>query len=303
MKLEKIVLLKLNDNKNIPTLPKSMQGDKKVALESEFREGTRDLIRGFDPVLERIILPNMLGLQATDINFPNRAKEYWADFSVIPSKEGIKLNIATEKKDTGEKDENGKAIQVDYPVNAEDFMTYQIAMQSSRVAKTKEDIANLSIFDFYLVDMEEEKAKEASNFDLLEQGDMVYAKLVNEESIEANEEKINCVVEMLRDKTESAIDVESASMLEKKMLLRKARDKDPKLFVTTVEDPYLATKAMIRRMHAYGVISKEGNDYYDGEVNIGAGKVVIGWFTKAENSGKVLALQSRLKQAIELKRN
>src|SRR6478752_2500573 len=174
-KLEKIVLLKLNGGRLVPTLPKEMQKERLRPLESEFKEGTRDLIRGFDPVVERIVLPNLIGLQANEPNFAIKARDFWADFSIKPTEEGLKLNIATEKKVHG-KDEDGKDLLIDMPVNPNDYMAYQIAMQSSRVAKTPEQLEDLGMFDFYLIDLEEQKKKEEENFDLIDKADQVYTK-------------------------------------------------------------------------------------------------------------------------------
>lgn len=301
MVLEKIVILKLNEGRLIPTLPKEMQKEKLRPLESQFKQGTRDLIRGFSPEVERIVLPNIIGLQANEPNFAIKARDFWADISIKPTEEGIKLNIATERKVNG-KDEEGKDLFIDFPVNPNDYMVWQIAMQSDRVAKTEEELENLGMYDFFLVDLIKEKEKQASEFDIIDKADMSYSKLVNPNNIEENEDKINQVVELLRDKGE-AVDVPTLPMLDKKMMLRKIKETNPSLFIKTVEDPNLGTKALILKMQTYGVITKEGNEYFDGDINIGAGKVAIAWFTKAENSAKVLALQSRLKQAIELKRN
>lgn len=297
---QKIVILKLNGGKVIPTLPKNMQDEKKRPLQSEFKEGTRDLIRGFSPELERVILPPLIGLQANEVNFAAKAKEFWADFSVEPDEDGITLNITTEKKVI--KSSGSDDVEIDYPVNPDDYMVYEMARQSTRVASSPEDMANLSLFDFYLVDLAKQKEQEVSDFETIEKADMVYSKLINPDSITENTDKINWVVELLRDKGES-MDVESAPMLDKKMMLRKLKDTNPLKFVSTVEDKSLATKALILKLQSHGVITKEGNEFFDGEVNIGSGKTAVAWFTKAENSAKVLALNARLKQAIELKRN
>lgn len=304
MQLEKIVLLKLNDTRNLATLPKEMQSEKIRPLQSEFKEGTRDLIRGFDPVVERIVLPNLIGLQANEPNFASRARDFWADFTVSPTKEGIRLNIATEEKVSGKR-KNSEGVEedeyIDFPVNPNDYMVYQIAMQSSKVAKTAEELANLSLYDFYIVDLDSEQRKEAAQFEEVDRADSIYIKLTSASSIEENVDKINAVLELLRDKGE-ALDVETLPILQKKMLLRKIKEEAPKRFISTVEDPSLATKAFIIKLYTYGVISKEGNDYFDGEINIGAGKVAVSWFQKSENSQKVLTLQARLKAAIQTKR-
>lgn len=314
MQLEKIVLLKLNGNRNIPTLPKEMQSDKKLPLNSEFKRGTRDLIRGFSPEIERITLPSIIGVMPTDVDFANKAKDYWAEFQVFPTVEGIRLNVATEKKkidteDTPELDASGvktgksitKDILVDYPINPDDYAIWQIALQSSKVAKTDEDLSSLGSFDFYLVDLAQQEEKEANEFDLMDKADAVYMKLTNDSAVEANMDKINWVLELLRDKGE-AVEVESLDIRDKKRRLRKIKEQEPLKFTSTVNDPNLSIKAKIVKLYAYGVITKEGKEYFDGNINIGEGKVAVAWFQKAENSNKILALDARLKNAIESKR-
>lgn len=293
MSLQKIVVLKLNDKRYLPTLPKNMQADNVRKLESEFKPKSRDVIRGLSPELERIVLPSYIGVQPEDVQFSHKTKEFWSDFSVTPSAEGIKLNIATEKKTVGEQ-------QIEYPVNPEDYWVYQIAMQSSKVAKTAEDLKSLNSFDFYLVDLEAVEAKARQEFEGIEKADSEYVKLIN--AYDQNVDKIDWVIELLRDKTVS-VDVESLEELPKKMLLRNIKEAQPLKFVDTLKDPKLETKATIIKCATYGVLTKEGNDYFYGEENIGNGKVAVSWFEKAENSQKILAIQSKLKAEVELKNN
>lgn len=306
--LEKIVILKLNDKKKIPTIPASMQDEKVNPLQSEFRPNSRDMIRGFSPEVERIVLPDILGVQANEPTFASKAKDFWAEFSVAPTKEGLRLNIATEKKKNGTttiKDEEGKDKvvdnMIDFPVVPEDYMVWQIAKQSSKVAKTEIERSNLKRFDFYLVDVEEETKAENTEFANAENAMKSYSNLTADSALETNLEKIEWVLELLRDKGE-AIDVESLSTVEKKKRLFKLSKDEPLKFVSTVEDKNLGTKAKIVKLHNAGIISKEGKEYFDGETNIGEGKTAVAWFTKPENSQKVVALEARLRAIKESKR-
>lgn len=313
MQLEKIVLLKLNDKRFIPTLPKEMQTDKVLPLESEFKAGTQDLIRGFNPTVERLVLPDLIGLQSNEPEFSSKARDYWAEFKVIPTKEGLRLNIATEKKKHGTtkaevKNEEGIVTgfeeiddYIDFPVVPRDYAIYHIALQSSKVAKTESELSSLGNYDFYLVDLAAQDAKEAEEFNALDKADAVYMRLVNNDSIETNKEKINWVLELLRDKTE-ALDVEALDLTEKKRRLRKIKEEIPQKFTTTVEDKSLGTKAKIRRMLNYGVLTQEGKEIFDGEVNLGEPKNAVSWFERAENSQKVIVLEARLRNAVETKK-
>lgn len=299
MELEKIVLLKLNGGKTVPTIPKDMQGDKNIPLQSEFKTGTRDLIRGFRPDIERIVLPPLIGVQANDAAYASKARDFWADFSVSPSEEGLRLNIATEKKSIGKREIAGKLEDIleDFPVNPEDYMTWQIALQSSRVAKDPLDIES-GAFDFSLIDLEEQNKQEVEVFENIEKAEEAYNKLIANLDVESNMEKLDMVLELMRDKSE-AIEVTDLALIDKKMRLRDIRNSQPIKFVSTVSDPSIATKAKIVRMYNNGVITKEGDEYFDGAINIGKGKVAVAWFEKPENSGKVLALDARLRSVLE----
>ncbi len=294
--LEKIVVLKLNDKRHLPTLPKSMQMDNVRKLESEFKPKSRDIIRGLSPELERLVLPEYLGVQPHDITFATKTKDFWADFSVQPTAEGLRLNIAMEKKKI--KGDDGEFREIDFPVNPEDYWVYQIAMQSRKVAKTSDELSSLSNYDFYIEDLTAVEAKKRTEYEATEKADIEYAKIVA--TFDENQTKVDWILELLRPK-DVFVDVESLEPISKKMMLRKYKEEQPLKFVNTLEDKDLETKAHVIKCATHGILVKEGNDYFYGDENIGSGKVVISWFKKPENSTKVLAIQAKLKAAIETK--
>lgn len=321
MVLERIVVLKLNDKRYLPTLPKAMQSENVRKLESEFKPNSRDILRGLTPELERLVLPDFIGVQPDDVQFSNRTKEFWADFSIQPDATGIQLNIATEKKKTGTEkisvqveildgagngtgkfktEEKEVDVLIDYPVNPEDYWTWHIAMQSSKVAKTPSDFQSLNNFDFYLEDLQAIKDKERDEFEIVEKADMEYVKLIT--GYEQNVEKIDWIIELLRDKTQS-MDVDTLDPTTKKMTLKKLKDSKPNEFLTTAKDQDLELKAFIIKCTTFGVITKEGNTYFNGEESLGTGKEAVAYLKKGENSGKLLVLRTRLKEKMETRNN
>jgi hypothetical protein len=289
MILEKIVVLKLNGNRHIPTLPKNMQEDKIMPLQSEFKPKGRDLIRGLSPQLERILLPSLIGVQPQDVSWSTKTREYWADFSITPTVEGLQLNIATTT--TKYKDAEGKEHELETPVQLEDYCIWQMAIQSSRVASTPLQMEQLSLYDFILIDLEEAKAKERDAFAIIEKADLAYSKLIS--TMEVNQDKAKWVVDLMRER-DVAFDVDNATPMDLKMALRKLKDDKPEAFVKEVESPVLELKAFVMKCLEFGLLTKQGNDFYFGDENLGDFKATVLGFKEAKNSGKKMQLESKI---------
>lgn len=290
--LEKIVVLKLNDKKERnPVLPKEFKDEVANRLGSEFKFGTRDCIRGLNPVQERILLPPIIGLQPQDASFPHKTREYWADFSVFPTAAGRYLNVATTEVEAVV---GGEKITYDNPVVPEDYMIYQIARQSSKVASTPEQLQYPGEYDFLLIDLSEMKAKEEETYKTKKNATLAFAKLVTD--ADSNRDRIDWVIQMLKEQ-EEFFNFRS-SMADKEMFLDKKLSENPEKFLKVVKDPNLEIKALLRNAIYLGEISLEGDYYFLGETNIGPAKAAVDWLKSSENSAKVIALKSRMETKI-----
>lgn len=290
--LEKIVVLKLNDKrKKNPVLPKEFEDEVSNRLGSEFKDGTRDCIRGLNTIQERVILPPIIGLQPQDANFPSKAREYWADFSVIPTKEGLRLNVATEEV---EAEINGKTEKYQNPVVPEDYMIYQMALQSSKVASTQEQLMYPGEYDFLLVDLSIMKEQEESEYQERKEATIAFAKLVT--NADSNKDTIDWVIQVLKPQDEF-FDF-SQSGTDKEIYLDKKLSENPAKFLKVVKDPNLETKALMKRAITLREIVLEGENYFVGETNIGPLRSAVDWLKNPENSAKVLALKSRMGNTI-----
>lgn len=302
--LEKIVLLKLNDKKNVfTTVPKDMMDEVKQKVCGEFSPKSRDTIRGLSYQQERVYLPTLLGIQANDPSFPIKTREFWSDYSLIPTVEGIRLNVATTiGRTTVKKMVNGQDVEIDeeieIPVNWDDYIAHQFALKSSRVCK---DEVDKDMFDFYLVNLEDEKKKEFSDFELKDKADGLYVRLTIESKWEENVDKINWLLELLRDKT-TPFNINAMDMMEKKMMLSKFKSDFPSAFILACENKNLEFDALLSKCVTNLVIRKEGNDYYNKDEHIGNEGNIASWFKDPINSGKVMAIKSRLDEIIKTKR-
>lgn len=286
MELEKIVVLKLNDKVKSPILPKELEPDVVKRIGSEFKRGTTDCIRGLSTLQERVLLPDLIGIGPESVEFNRKVKDYWADFSVTPTIEGLRLNIATEK--TTMKNREGENVEIDSPINLRDYMTFNFAKQSSSVAKTKAEIES-GIYPFILIDLSEEERLKKAKFGAKKAALVNFAKLTSEKT---PEERLDWVIRSLK-----GIDEHfnfSLPREDKEMWLDSKKDENPLKFNGVVEDKDLETKALLYLAIEKREITVEGNYYFLGEENIGTEKAVVDYLKSAVNSQKVLALKARL---------
>lgn len=293
MILERIVLLKLNENKDEYSrqhqIPKNMRSEVSRKIGSEFDKSngmtSRDLIRGLSATQERIYLPKLIGISANHQEFADRAKDYWSDFTIIPTVKGLRLNIATNSQEI-----DGETVEV--PVNLDDYMVYKFAMSSSKVAKTPEELDNLSFYDFYLEDLSEVKAKQEKDFDAKKRAAISFARIASK--FEDNETKINWLLELTKE--EGVFFDEAMPRVDKEMQLYDLADKRPVLFNAYLDDKNIEHKALLTKAITYLVVVKEGNDYFYDSENLGSETAAISWLTNPVKSAQVAAMKSRLEQ-------
>ena len=293
--LEKIVILKLNTKKKSPVLAKELEPDVIKRIGSEFKRGTRDCIRGLNPIQERVILPNHLGTSAESVNFSQLTRDFWADFSIEPTADGLRLNVATETKSVKI---NDKTEEIEIPVNEIDYMMYTFAKQSSRVAKTKDELENPDTFDFLLINLHEQEQMEREKFSVTKEANVKYARLVSKEG---NDEVLDAVIRNIKELTEPY----DASMprLNKEMFLDELKTRDVVKFIKVVNDSQLQTKALLRQALEASEISLEGSHYFLNEENIGTEKSALSFLENPANSAKVATLKARLENFENLKKN
>lgn len=294
MELEKFVILKLNDKLKSPVLPKELEREVTRHIGSEFRAGTRDCIRGLNTLQERVFLPDLIGVGPDSIDFNKKVRDFWADFTIEPTVEGVKLNIATEKKTV--KNREGESVEVDTPVVLEDYMVYQFAKQSSKVAKTRDDIES-ETFMFVLLDLAEEQRLKRVAFDSKKSAMVNFARLTSEKTPES---KLDWVIRTLKG-IDEYFDF-SITRAEKEMYLESKLAENPVLFNQKYEDPDLETKALLFEAIEMRQITIEGNYYFLQDENLGTEKSAIDYLTAPANSAKVLALKARLNNIGELQK-
>lgn len=287
-----IVILKVNDKRQrFNNIPKSLKQEVTNKISSEWKPNSKDVKRGLTAKQEILAMPNIIGVQPNDASWVTKVRDFWADFSILPTVKGLELDISTRKVKTGNGDE-----EIDYPNNVEDYMTYMIAMQSSRVAKTLEEMDNAENFEFILIDKSEENKKQLSEFEIISKADIKYSKLIVK--FEENESVVDWVLELLRDKNDDQVYTMTSS--EKQMMLRKKKEKNPLRFLSIVEDKDLENKALIAKLLTFSILNKEGNDYYFLDEKIGSEIAMIAYLKDSTKSTNVGKMKSQLESKITL---
>lgn len=274
---------------------------KAFSISSQFKKGGRQAIRGLNPELEKLILPEYIGVPSDHVDFVGKANAFWHDYSIkVPYSSGVDLDISTEKKKLGD----GK--EIDYPNNVQDYMDYTFALQSTRVAKTEEERSNASFYDFILVDAREEEQKALDEIETKDKADIQYAELIKGIASDEGKMQIKRVLLLCRTlltKTKYTDNMSDASM---RIGLNELKEDHAEKFLKIVTDPNIKDKAFVIRLIQNKLLEVNGKAYFvKGLENSVASseKEMIAWVQNAENSKEVQALKANLKEAEKLNKN
>lgn len=298
----KVILYLNGKRKTWQVLPPELRGDTSRELGAVYEAApSRSVCRGLNKHLELALLPGYVGCAADSAEFPAKANEYWNNWSIATKIEGTELDVSCITKRIQSADDPSEFVIVDYPIVPEDYIAYNMIMQNPKVAKTKDELENLDNWDFYIKDMAEQKKQEIKMFELEDRASMEYAKLVADGAF--NKKKILEILLLTATPGESF--TSSMSDIELKMeLLKKSKAAPVKNdkgefyhpFVKVATDPDVEIKAFMKELLNAGLITKEGNTYFNGDESIGSLKEAISKLKEKTYSGEVLKLQSRLEE-------
>ncbi len=265
---------------NIKMLPKALRGEIQKKISSVWLRESQDLLRGLTSEEEVKYLPSIVGIQPKSEHWEARIREYWADMTIPIPEQGIELNIT--KKENGE------------PVNLMDYIKYNFIMKHPEVAKTEEEKENVTFFKFVLVDLAEAKKAEVNAYKAKKDADAAFVLLTQGET--ADKKRIRHLLEVLKQTGESFRGLEP---LELEMLLNEKKDANPIAFLEATKDPQLSEKATLAVWLEAGVITMNGNTYFNGADPMGTLEEAIVYLNSPSKSGEVAALKERYKGAIK----
>jgi len=257
---------------------------------SQWKSGTKDIIRGLSRSEEIMFLPNILGLKPEHANWDTATKEFWANFKVpVTAGDGIELEAGFKFKDNSAEEAE--------PISVDGYMSYQFAQANSNVANEDED--NPVTYTFRLIDTAQQDIKDEQAFSVRKIVDRMFNKLLNDaDAGDADAvNTIDWIIETIGGDKGLGDTIYGMSGVKKQLEVEKIKDKSPVAFKEAILDKDLETKALIRKGVKYSKIRHEGTAYFIGNKAMGNGeRQAVLWLNDPNNSDEKVMLIAAIKQ-------
>lgn len=182
---------------------------------------------------EKEFLENALGLDYNALSVYKKEGNYWDNYRVVLSKEGLHLNLS----------------------DPEDYIKYKVLLANTEiVAPSVQERLDRpkATYQFEIVRESEETTLENAKMDATMESYREFGKIENDL------DTMRVLVELL-DARPYAINTKSEFL---KARINTLIQTDAKTFLRAVKDPLLHTKVVIRRSQELGKIVKRGDYYY-----------------------------------------
>jgi len=201
---------------------------------------------------QRLLLPEVLGLEATDKDFRRKVIEFYDSLLTPVPKDGLKLEIGLE-------DDSQPLSTSNLPIHTLDYLRYRHLIGHRDVAESKAEAERQFGKRFYIVDPEKE-AKGALDINQLEdEATTIYM------SHKDNPIKLDQILTMM------GVNINSLKMADKVLKLKELSQKNKKLnkieqeeafkrFIRTAKDKDLEYKYLIEEMIGSQYLKRVGNN-------------------------------------------
>lgn len=252
--------------------PKELKTDIKRKIGSTWVSDTKDILRGLSKDEEIEFLPDIIGVRPNSEQWNSAVREYWLNYVIDVPEAGLELIIG--------KGEDGK------PLNLPDYIAYNFANKHVLVASTKDQLLNKEAFPYYMVNSQDEDAKIKSAYEVGVLADRAFTALVEKNQ----EDKARWVYDIVRERDNPINPPEQDMMI----MLKSIKDKNPQKFVEAMRDKNLETKFLINQFIRAGVLTKEGNTYFNADQSLGVESELIAYLETPTNQQEKLKLMKRL---------
>lgn len=182
---------------------------------------------------EKEYLEDILGLDYGALSVYKQEDNYWDNYKVVLTKEGLHLDLS----------------------DPEDFIRYKVLLANNDIiAPSVQELEDKPkrTYRFVLVRNEEESGLENAKMDATMASYKEFGKIENDV------DTMRVLVELLDARPYAANT--SSDFLRSR--INQLIQKDPKVFLKAITDPLLHTKVIIRRATELGKLSKRGDFYY-----------------------------------------
>lgn len=269
---------------------KSIREEVTLKLGSEWKRGTRDIVRGLSREEEALYLPQLIALNGpTSEKWEEKALEFWANYSItIPNNDdGITLEAGFKKE--------GDKIE---PINLGDYITFNWVSNLRKQVIGEFDDNILPEHVARIVDKARKQGESERIFELRKDIDREYLILVRSDDPTVRA-KIDWILETKGGPEGEGMIITGMSPIQREMELEKVKNKDLVKFKEYVDDPHLELKALIRKAITYSISSLklEGNTYFYGNIALGGLSDTIGWFSDPNNVRERQVISEMIKQS------
>lgn len=182
---------------------------------------------------EKLFLEKYMGLEYNDLSIYKNNNNFWSDYRVTLTKGDTILDLS----------------------NPDDYIKYKVLLANKDyIAPSMERMQDVfkATYQFVLIRENEESQASMRQLSYNQRAYMKFGEFQNDEHT------LKLIIETLdgrpiADKTK----LEFLQAQAGELILA-----DAKMFCKVAEDPYLATKVLIRRAHNAGLLAKRGNYYY-----------------------------------------
>lgn len=217
----------------------------------------------------KTIMPKVLGVAYTDTQFDKLVEEYFQNLVIrVIWEEPYELEIGL--------DSDG------FPLNPVDYVKYKFAVANKKeVASNKAEATGNK--RFYIEDPNIEIDNKYSLLKLKKEAFKEFYKLSD------NQQKIDMIMSVL------GFDTRTLNEKEKDLKIEDYINKYPEKFIEVATDKNLEVKAFVEDCISAQVIQKIGNNYIDGDIELGKSMEEVVLFLKdKKNSDVFVKLKARL---------
>lgn len=211
-----------------------------------------DVCRGLTFDEEEVLLPNLLGVQPKNDNWQKTTSDYWNNISKQVPKDGLELEIGFNYKVSKERSEEenyklGESCKEEekykygFPINVVDYVLYRYCLVYSDVANSATDKHKSNRIRFYLYSKLEEIK---TNHEALTLKNKAYGKYLE---VLSNRDKVEDILRLMSDSDGNSLWQINLSDGEQDLILQKAMEEKPAMFISYYDDKVLEMKSFISK--------------------------------------------------------
>ena len=254
-------------------------------------------VRGID-ISDEKLLPEfvrMIGVSPSSPNWDSSVDEFYWDFEVpIPFgvvdngvvTKGLRLNASYEIK-------NGIKV----PKKLRDYILYNLMVQDSKVCKDINQHGKTNYYEFYMIDVSEERKKQEEKAQQTKKVTIELAKVLSESDTEEGLTKLRQIVGLLGINVSS---ISAVSMTASQCIaeLYKISTQKPDKLLSLLGDKYLSNRLKASQLLDANIITLSDEKYYYQDELIGKYSDLIKFISSSENKDTVDKMESTLQQFI-----